>query len=66
MDVFIVGIDGAGQQVNRFKEPVIACEARCGALTTMLGTRLCDRCWEAQRRLSWNGASSDARNALVA
>ena len=35
---------------NRVGEKIIDC-LLCGGETTMLGTKLCDRCWELKRRI---------------
>ena len=32
-------------------QPTIPCRTNCGRQTAMLGTKLCDHCWELQRRL---------------
>lgn len=39
-----------GQDVNAFGQPLIDCR-RCDGKTTMLGTKLCDGCWELERRI---------------
>lgn len=40
--------------VNRFNEPLILCRRKCGTYTTMLGTGLCDNCWELEHRIKAN------------
>lgn len=49
MDTWIVKQDG-GKDFNRFAEEVIDCTQACGRKTTMLGTKLCDQCWEANHK----------------
>lgn len=50
MDTHIVrSVDG--QHFNRCHEQVIDCSNDCGRKTTMIGTQLCDHCWEGQRRV---------------
>lgn len=49
MDVFVTTKNSVGQ-FNQFGELVIACRAKCGRQTTMLGTGLCDFCWGAARK----------------
>jgi hypothetical protein len=38
-----------GKKFNRFGDELIDCAAGCGRKTTMLGTKLCDYCWEKER-----------------
>lgn len=39
-----------GKWYNRFDELIIECRL-CTGPTTMQGTRLCDNCWELERRI---------------
>lgn len=55
MDTHVVGKNSQGQDVNRWGELVLACKTGCGRKTTMDGTKLCDFCWEQQRRGGWAG-----------
>lgn len=50
MNVFVTRIDETGTKFNSDGEEVISCSTGCGTLTTMTGTKLCDACWEANRR----------------
>ena len=45
MDIHVTKIEG-GKRFNRWGNEVITCSAGCGRDTTMLGTKLCDPCWE--------------------
>lgn len=48
MDTVIVKIDVNGKRYNKSGEEIINC-IYCGNNTTMLGTKLCDFCWEKNR-----------------
>lgn len=48
MDTDIVA-SSIGHDYNKFGETVINCRMGCGRKTTMLGTKLCNPCWESQR-----------------
>lgn len=50
MDSQLHHTDDQGNKLNRFGEKLIPCEL-CGHLTTMLGTKRCDSCWELERRI---------------
>lgn len=39
-----------GKKYNRFGQRIVSCTI-CGSGTTMLGTELCDGCWELDRRI---------------
>lgn len=71
MDTHVVGKNQKGQDVNRDGEVVLACKTGCGRKTTMDGTKLCDFCWEADRRAWWRqytegvAESAAARAAAV-
>lgn len=45
-----------GKQYNSYNQEVIACSNGCGRYTTMTGTKLCDFCWEENRRKENNQA----------
>lgn len=49
MDTQIVHTEG-GRSFNRHGEEVVDCRTGCGRKTTMLGTRLCDCCWEKSHK----------------
>ncbi len=49
MDTYIVKVE-KGKSYNRFGEQVIDCKTGCGRKTTMTGTKLCDFCWEEDRK----------------
>lgn len=49
MDTHIVKVEN-GKSYNRFGEQVIDCKTGCGRKTTMTGTKLCDFCWEEDRK----------------
>jgi hypothetical protein len=49
MDTNVATMIG-GRKFNRWDEEIIPCRL-CGGPTTMPGTRLCDRCWELERRV---------------
>ena len=67
MDTYVVGKNSQGQDVNRYGEVVLACKTGCGRKTTMDGTKLCDFCWEAdRRRSSWSGYREEAEVAGAA
>lgn len=51
-----------GQQFNRFGERIIDCRTGCGRSTTMLGTQLCDFCWEKGRKAIRDRAKQAERN----
>ena len=51
-------------RVDRFGQPVVPCET-CNRDTTMLGTRLCDACWEVERRLDDYLSRSDKAREYV-
>jgi hypothetical protein len=36
---------------DEFGDEIISCRI-CGGDTTMKGTKLCDRCWELEKRIS--------------
>lgn len=48
MDTRIVEVKD-NKHYNRYGDQVISCEL-CDNLTTMLGTKRCDRCWELESR----------------
>lgn len=50
MNLYIKGKNAEGKDVNSDGEQVIDCKENCGRKTTMLGTRMCDFCWERERR----------------
>lgn len=52
MDIRIVETR-EGKNFNQFGEEVIKC-TMCGEGTTMLGTELCDRCYELDSRIRAN------------
>lgn len=39
-----------GKRFNKWDQEIIGCDL-CGGLTTMLGTKRCDPCWELERRI---------------
>lgn len=49
MDTRIVEVKD-NKHYNKYGEEVISCEL-CDNLTTMLGTKRCDRCWELESRI---------------
>ena len=49
MDTHVTRTDKDGRRYNRHDEEVIKCQNDCGRDTTMLGTKLCDLCWEELR-----------------
>lgn len=50
MNTRIVKPDSTGKTYNSDGQEVIDCKRKCGNLTTMTGTGLCDFCWEKDRK----------------
>lgn len=50
MDTHVTKTDESGKRFNKWSDEVIACSNGCGRDTTMTGTKLCDHCWEENRR----------------
>lgn len=42
-----------GKSYNRFGQQLIDCRL-CDRKTTSLGTKLCDRCWELETRITYD------------
>lgn len=42
-----IAFEKDGKNYNKFHEEIIKCKS-CGNPTTMLGTKLCDHCWNAR------------------
>jgi hypothetical protein len=57
MNTEIVGTKD-GHNVNIYGERVIDCRTGCGRKTTMAGTKLCDNCWELERRIRADPATA--------
>lgn len=47
----LVAKEENGKMYNSEGDQLVICKNGCGRKTTMLGTGLCDFCWEDQRRL---------------
>lgn len=52
MDTIVVRTEH-NNDFNRFDQKIIKCKL-CGGKTTMLGTKLCDNCWELKTRIYHN------------
>jgi hypothetical protein len=60
MNTHVMGQNESGQNINSDGQVVLDCKTGCGRKTTMDGTKLCDFCWEAQRRQGmWSGYAQE-------
>lgn len=53
MGAAVAGIAQAGAEQDKWGRPLVPCKWCCTP-TAMTGTKMCDGCWELERRISAN------------